>query len=130
MTNIVDLKKELHNNWVILKDETKMYDARSVSAKRLVELYKEIEKIPDNGTTIIDLTNTTWASFLGEQTKKSKYPTELPRGWEEEEKRYLEVVALAHKIVSNREPNLEEANKNLFGQIVNATVSNLIALRN
>jgi hypothetical protein len=130
MTNIIDLKKELHNNWVILKDEAKTVDARTISAKRLVELYKEIEKIPDSGVTIIDLVNTTWASFLGEQTKKSKYPTELPKGWEAEEKRYLEVVALAHKIVSDREPNLEEGNKNLFGQIVNATVSNLIALRN
>lgn len=131
---IIEKKMVLKDSWDVLKDEQESERKKTQAARAIVQIQKELQKL-DPKFSPIDLSTTQYGPYLLDAPDDGK----KSGGWptlDEDGKKYMshlgymygQYVALAVEIVRARSPDMEISSPNLFGQVVNATTTNLIQL--
>lgn len=124
---IISKKIELKNAWAELRG-TGGEDKKRSAARLIVELEKEIIKL-DPKFKPSKLETTQYGYLLIDSDADSGWPERKESEYMDTlESVYGDYVALAVDIVRKRSPDIEVSSPNLFGQIVNATIGNLLSL--
>lgn len=128
MTDIIQTKKLLAEAWDILQDEKRTNNERRISYQDIIVLtnkIKETDKTFSLNETALKKYNAFSSKDNPTLNTNIKWVEILPGT--PLEKRYNRYVGIALSIVTARCPNMP-TDTDKFGTIVNATVSNLIAL--
>jgi hypothetical protein len=130
MSDIIQTKKELAEEWENIQNANVSVENRKIAYQRIVELTNKIRET-DKTFTLNEKALEKFAEFKPTNVPRLDTNTKWvePKSGTQLEKLYNEYVAIALSIVQQRCPTLS-ADSDKFGTIVNATISNLIALHN